>query len=399
MGVLSRFVKSGERNHEVFATWVALGILFLYWCLGFIVASVKRIFGRKDRASKARSCVETSGCPATALESLIKESELRKLLEELDEVDQSSGNWSVVLDKRNDGVSYFAKRREPKDGGPTEYLSTTTFENCTAELLRDFYMDNEFRLQWDSTVLKHEQLTLCLKSGTEVGRTVKKFPLMMAREYVLAWRLWKAAENTYFCVIKACEHPAAPRRQEFKRVKEYLSGWRIQAVPGSNACEVKMLHREDIGVGKEMAKMAFSRGIWSYVNKMEHNLRAYKSSGLDKRRKAKPDAVTLCNEIPLELQRKDFSASSRSHSQSYGGGSLDRASQNRSDRHKPVSFLMQSVFLLGWAVVLGHGSSSIGSKVAAAVFMNKAVRRRRQPPRGGGQQPCRYISKSFSIHR
>lgn len=36
-----------------------------------------------------------------------------------------------------------------------------------------------------------------------------------------------------------------------------------------------MVHQEDAGLNAEMAKLAFSKGIWSYVCKMDHALRQY----------------------------------------------------------------------------------------------------------------------------
>ena len=36
-----------------------------------------------------------------------------------------------------------------------------------------------------------------------------------------------------------------------------------------------MFHQEDAGLNVEMAKLAFSRGIWSYVCKMNNALRKY----------------------------------------------------------------------------------------------------------------------------
>lgn len=47
------------------------------------------------------------------------------------------------------------------------------------------------------------------------------------------------------------------------------------AVPGRNACEIKMVHQEDAGLNVEMAKLVFSKGIWSYVCKMDAALRKY----------------------------------------------------------------------------------------------------------------------------
>lgn len=50
---------------------------------------------------------------------------------------------------------------------------------------------------------------------------------------------------------------------------------RCFAVPGRNACEIRMVHQEDAGMNVEMAKMAFAKGIWSYVCKMDDALRKY----------------------------------------------------------------------------------------------------------------------------
>lgn len=46
-------------------------------------------------------------------------------------------------------------------------------------------------------------------------------------------------------------------------------------VAGRDACEVKMIHQEDTGMKREMAKVAFRRGIWSYILKMDIHLRKY----------------------------------------------------------------------------------------------------------------------------
>jgi hypothetical protein len=89
-----------------------------------------------------------------------------------------------------------------QDGGATEYLSSTVFENCSTRLLRDFYMDSDFRAEWDKTLVQHRQLQVCQITGTEVGLMIKKFPMMIAREYVLAWRIWEGDEQSYYCVLK-----------------------------------------------------------------------------------------------------------------------------------------------------------------------------------------------------
>lgn len=53
----------------------------------------------------------------------------------------------------------------------------------------------------------------------------------------------------------------------------------LVTVPGRNACEISMIHQEDLCMQREMAKMAFNRGIWSYVKKMDTNLRKFAVQG------------------------------------------------------------------------------------------------------------------------
>jgi hypothetical protein len=163
----------------------------------------------------------------------ITDEELYNFLEVLrKEEDFDNGDdepqWENTVEKKSHIVAYSAKRRDPKDGGATEYLSCTVFENCSTRLLRDFYMDSDFRAEWDKTLVQHRQLQVCHITGTEVGLMIKKFPMMIAREYVLAWRIWEGDEQSYYCVLKACEHPDAPRQPQYKRVDKYVSGWRIR---------------------------------------------------------------------------------------------------------------------------------------------------------------------------
>lgn len=85
---------------------------------------------------------------------------------------------------------------------PLKYLSVTVFENCSVEMLRDFYMDNDFRKVWDKTLIEHKQLQVDTSSGIEIGLMIKKFPLLTPREYVLAWRVWEANDGSFYCFTK-----------------------------------------------------------------------------------------------------------------------------------------------------------------------------------------------------
>jgi hypothetical protein len=67
-------------------------------------------------------------------------------------------------------------------------------------------MDNDYRKQWDKTVVEHNQLQVDESDGSEVGRTVKKFPLLKPREYVLTWKLWEGRDKTFYCYMKVMHH-------------------------------------------------------------------------------------------------------------------------------------------------------------------------------------------------
>ncbi|KAL3686992.1 hypothetical protein R1sor_013301 [Riccia sorocarpa] len=118
-------------------------------------------------------------------------------------------------------VSYTANRRDPQDGGPTQYLSWTVFENVSTETVRDFYMDNDFGCEWDKTITQHEQLEIDPTTGVESGRTIKKFPLFSKRmrpQLACLGRKGQVVLLTY--LEQACEHESVQ--------DVYSSGLRIR---------------------------------------------------------------------------------------------------------------------------------------------------------------------------
>ncbi|CAI0409962.1 unnamed protein product [Linum tenue] len=276
---------------------------------------------------------------------LVSEADLKFLVKNLDEIDESE-SWEAVIDKRNNLLHYNAKCCKPKNA-PVKYLSVTVFENCTPELLRDFYMDNNYRKQWDKTVVEHEQLQLDRSNGTEIGRTIKKFPLLTPREYILAWRLWEGNDKTYYCFIKECEHPSAPLQRKCVRVRYFRSGWRIRKVPGRDACEIKMYHQEDAGLNVEMAKLAFARGIWSYVCKMHAALCKYPSSS-----QPGSDPATA-----LSLVQK--------------GMSMMGSRKRKLERRQSGKVVANGLLLVGGVICLSRGNCSLGAKVAMGYLLTK----------------------------
>ncbi|GFY97299.1 polyketide cyclase/dehydrase and lipid transport superfamily protein [Actinidia rufa] len=141
------------------------------------------------------------------ISEIISDLDLKNLIHNLDENSHEHPKWDSVIDRRNSLIAYSAKCCKPKDG-PLKYLSVTIFDNCSAESLRDFYMDNNYRKNWDKTLIEHEQLQVNESNGTEIGRIIKKFPLLTAREYLLAWRVWESKDGTFYCFSKVVGHNA-----------------------------------------------------------------------------------------------------------------------------------------------------------------------------------------------
>ncbi|XP_065863930.1 uncharacterized protein [Euphorbia lathyris] len=363
------------------ATLIALLVILLFH-------SFKRLFSFSASPSKRLPVPVPVPVPPPAAASPFKirvsEADLEFLLGNLDEKLTQNGNWEHVIDKSNTLMSYTAKCCKPKDEA-VKYLSTTVFENCSPENLRDFYMDNDYRKQWDKTIVQHEQLQVDETTGTEIGCTIKKFPLLTPREYVLAWRLWEGKDKTFYCFIKECEHPSAPRKKKYVRVGFFRSGWRIRKVPGRNACEIKMYHQEDAGLNVEMAKLAFSRGIWSYVCKMDNALRKYNTINNPQIGRA-VSAASLIQKVPPGFETTNIVPSASATPEATNRSELvtsttDDRKDKKLQRRPSMKVLTNGLLLLGGVVCLSRGHSSLGAKVAMAYILTKLRQRDGSPER------------------
>ncbi|XP_010449745.1 PREDICTED: phosphatidylcholine transfer protein-like isoform X2 [Camelina sativa] len=275
-----------RRDGYIWATAISLLLILLFHIL---FSSKFRFFSSSPTDPVSHAVISQS--------RLVADEDLKFLIEKLEERNESDDEiWEHVIHRSNDRISYTAKRSKPKDGGPMKYLSVTVFEDCSAEILRDFYMDNDYRKQWDKTVVDHEQLQVDTITGVESGRTVKKFPLLTSREYLLAWRLWQGKDK-FYCFTKECDHNMVPKQRKYVRVSYFRSGWRIRQVPGRNACEIKMFHQENAGLNVEMAKLAFSKGIWSYICKMDNALCKYMATSQGTQQGPILSAVTLIKKV------------------------------------------------------------------------------------------------------
>ncbi|XP_039120239.1 phosphatidylcholine transfer protein-like isoform X1 [Dioscorea cayenensis subsp. rotundata] len=371
---------------EEFSSWsMAMALVFLFllsWLILRFFSS--RLLRSRNLHSLRIETPSPNGNPSMGICSIISDDDLRNFMRDL-EGTFNGETWENVVEKKNGLVFYSAKCCRPRDGGPLKYLSFTRFEKCCTELLRDFYMDNEYRKQWDKTVIFHNQLQVNEISGTEVGRTIKKFPLFTPREYVLAWRVWEGHDKTFYCFIKDCEHPLAPWQKKFVRVQNYRSGWRIRKVPGNDACEITMVHQEDAGMNIEMAKMAFSRGIWNYMCKMNHALREYSS-----RNRSRSASVASMRKL-IQKVPSGWEAEAGSTSQGLSGGSVARQSV-RVDASSGVETIsrksskkwIRRLLVIGGIVCLSRGQPSLGTSLAMACILKKITK---QSPASGQVTP------------
>ncbi|KAI9087297.1 hypothetical protein K1719_030767 [Acacia pycnantha] len=348
---------SRENLYGGWATLIVLFILLMLW-------QFRRFFLAYSSPSKSVLVSDSFQRLNSKfrISEFVTDEDLKFLMDNLDGKFHESDKWETVTDKSNKNLSYYAKCCKPKDG-PLKYLSMTMFNEVSFEVLRDFYLDNDYRKQWDKTVVEHEQLQVDKSSGVEVGRTIKKFPLLSPREYVLAWKLWEGRDKTFYCFIKECQHPLAPYHRKYVRVKFFRSGWRIRKVPGRNACEITMFHQEDAGLNTEMAKLAFKGGIWSYVCKMDKALRGYSS-----RSSSVTTSANLMQKVPTRL---DTTNSNGAHPTILHEHVTNESPKKTLFKRPSRKFLANSLLLVGGAICLSRGHSSLGAKVALAYVLTK----------------------------
>lgn len=58
--------------------------------------------------------------------------------------------------------------------GPPQYYTRTVYEDATPEMVRDFFWDDEFRLQWDDMLLNATTIDECSATGAMAVHWVRK---------------------------------------------------------------------------------------------------------------------------------------------------------------------------------------------------------------------------------
>uniref|UniRef100_A0A5B7AF31 START domain-containing protein n=1 Tax=Davidia involucrata TaxID=16924 RepID=A0A5B7AF31_DAVIN len=212
-------------------------------------------------------------------QNIVTENDLEHLLHLLDGKDGEMA-WQSMMERSTSNMTYQAWRHEPETR-PTVYRSRTVFEDATPELVRDFFWDDEFRPKWDPMLAYFKILDECPHTGTMIVHWIKKFPFFCSdREYIIGRRIWEAGK-AYYCVTKGVPYPALQRRDKPRRVDLYFSSWVIKPVQSRkgdgqlSACEVTLVHYEDMGIPKDVAKLGVRHGMWGTVKKLHSGFRAY----------------------------------------------------------------------------------------------------------------------------
>ncbi|CAL5392572.1 unnamed protein product [Camellia sinensis] len=226
---------------------------------------------------------------ATSLiEDVVTEKDVEHLLNLLESKDGEMG-WQNLMERSTSNMAYQAWRHEPERHtkmrtGPVVYRSRTVFEDATPELVRDFFWDDEFRPKWDPMLAHFKILEECPSTGTMIVHWIKKFPFFCSdREYIIGRRIWEDGK-TYYCVTKGVPYPALQRSDKPRRVDLYFSSWVIKPVQSRRgdgqmtACEVTLVHYEDMGIPKDVAKLGVRHGMWGTVKKLHSGFRAYQQA-------------------------------------------------------------------------------------------------------------------------
>lgn len=289
-------------------------------------------------------------------QSIVTQADLEHFLHLLEGKDGVM-DWQSFMERSTPNMSYKAWRHDP-ESGPTVYRSRTVFEDATPELVRDFFWDDDFRPKWDTMLAYCKVLEECPHNGTMISHWIKKFPFFCSdREYIIARRIWQAG-NTYYCVTKGVPYPSLPKRDKPRRVEHYFSSWVIKPVESRkgdgqlSACEVTLLHHEDMGIPKDVAKWGVRHGMWGAVKKLHSGMRAYQNA-------RKTEALSRCALMASKTTK--ISSDRDMHS-------LEPASC-KEDRVRALNNAAQKIHGLDWkwvavggtvALVLGLHTGAVG---------------------------------------
>ncbi|CAB78492.1 hypothetical protein [Arabidopsis thaliana] len=205
----------------------------------------------------------------TVTEDIVTENDLEHLLQLL-EVGNAALEWQSMMDKTTPNMSYQAWRHEPETG-PVIYRSRTVFEDATPDIVRDFFWDDEFRPKWDFMLANFKTLEEDTQTGTMIVQWRKKVSGLL----ILCFLFSVVTES----ISLAGEYGSLGRSIIVSQSKFKTNAVESRKGDGQQtACEVSLVHYEDMGIPKDVAKLGVRHGMWGAVKKLNSGLRAYQSA-------------------------------------------------------------------------------------------------------------------------
>ncbi|EFJ21392.1 hypothetical protein SELMODRAFT_228472 [Selaginella moellendorffii] len=302
--------------------------------------------GKETQSSSSPGDQQQANCA-------VSDEDLRKFLLLLEERDGGPA-WQMMMDRSTTGMAYQAWRRDPSNG-PTQYKSRTVIEGITPQLMRDFFWDDEFRVEWDDMLLSAKTLDECPETGYMLVHWVRKFPFFCKdREYTIGRRIWEHG-NTYYCLQMGVETDKVPRKNKPRRVDVFYSSFRIRAVESRKgdsqltACEVLLFHSEEMGIQKDLAKLGVRQGMWGCVKGMEPGAHSYLASRKSAKPLSRPALMAqITTKVPASVFRELGIADTTLEVQAGSGSAVEEVSaENKKNVWRWI--------ILGGAVALACG--------------------------------------------
>ncbi|KAG1674600.1 hypothetical protein FOA52_001849 [Chlamydomonas sp. UWO 241] len=193
---------------------------------------------------------------------------------------QGAGPWELMMKKEIPGMVLYTAWRRGLPNGKTEYKTSTTVPDATAEEACDLYFDDSFRPEWDSLISAYSIVEIGDAPASQrqaVVRWTRKFPFSFinSRQYTIARRCFRTPDGLYG-VTKACnDHPSSAcndHPSSVVSVDNYYSMWRSRDIEcpwgsGRPAAETTLLHHEQLKVPENLARFAVRHGMWGFVKK------------------------------------------------------------------------------------------------------------------------------------
>ncbi|XP_013586336.1 uncharacterized protein LOC106367510 isoform X2 [Brassica napus] len=326
--------------------------------LAFTALSVCRTLwsrlGSSDKKSEESGETEAIS-RVSDTEDTEKEQDLEHLLHLL-EAENANMEWQSMMDKSTPNVSYQAWRHEP------QVLLCIVVGLFLRTQLQKLLGISSGTMSFDLNGI------LCLLTSKLWKKILIQEQLLFTG---LKRRIWES-EKKYYAVTKGVPYPALPKRDKPRRVEIYFSSWIIKAVESRkgdgqlSACEVSLVHCEDMGIPKDVAKLGVRHGMWGAVKKLNSGLRSYQTA-----RKAGA-ALSLSAQIARITTKLNMDVAETSRVDEEERGRDMEKARRRKDQ---FSVDWKLIVVGGVALACGLHSSAIGKALMFGAAQRLARRR------------------------